>query len=62
MATGTWDDFTDKCRFRDGASVEPLDFEARSTLVEMLNDHAAMKAAGLQARPFMTVRSIRPTV
>jgi hypothetical protein len=49
MATGTWDDFTDKYGFRDGATVEPRDFEARSTLVEVLNDHAAMKAAGLQA-------------
>src|SRR5271165_5628815 len=49
MATGTWDDFTDKYGFRDGASVGPRDFEARSTLVEVLNDHAAMKAAGLQA-------------
>jgi hypothetical protein len=49
MATGTWDDFTDKYGFRDGASVEPRDFEARSTLVAVLNDHAAMKAAGLQA-------------
>ena len=49
MATGTCDDFTDKYGFRDGASVEPRDFEARSTLVEMLNDHAAMKAARLQA-------------
>jgi len=49
MATGTWDDFTDKYGFRDGASVEPRDFEARSTLVEVLNDHGAMKAAGLQA-------------
>jgi hypothetical protein len=49
MATGTWDDFTDKYGFRDGASVESRDFEARSTLVEVLNDHGAMKAAGLQA-------------
>jgi hypothetical protein len=49
MATGTWDDFTDKYGFRDGASVEPRDFEARSTLVAVINDHAAMKAAGLQA-------------
>src|SRR6266699_1877156 len=49
MATGTWDDFTDKYGFHDGASVEPRDFEARSRLVEVLNDHAAMKAAGLQA-------------
>jgi len=49
MATGTWDDFTDKYGFCDGASVERCDFEARSTLVEVLNGHAAMKAAGLQA-------------
>jgi len=49
MATGTWDDFTDKYGFRDGASVERRDFQARSSLVEVLNDHAAMKAAGLQA-------------
>jgi hypothetical protein len=49
MATGTWDDFTDKYGFRDGASVEPRDFEARSTLVAVLNGHAAIKAAGLQA-------------
>jgi hypothetical protein len=49
MATGTWEDFTDKYGFCDGASVEPRDFEARSTLVEVLNDHGAMKAAGLQA-------------
>jgi len=49
MATETWDDFTDKYGFRDGASVEPRDFEARSTLVEVLNDHTAMKKAGLQA-------------
>jgi hypothetical protein len=49
MATGTWDDFTDKYGFCDGASVESRDFEARSTLVEVLNDHGAMKTAGLQA-------------
>jgi hypothetical protein len=49
MATGTWDDLTDKYGFCDGASVEPRDFEVRSTLGEMLNDHAAMKVAGLQA-------------
>ncbi len=48
MATGTWDDFTDKYGFCDGASVEPRDFEARSTLVEVLNDHGAMKVAGLR--------------
>ena len=49
MATGTWEDFTDKYGFRDGACVESRDFAARSRLVEVLNDHAAMKAAGLLA-------------
>jgi hypothetical protein len=49
MATGTWEDFTNKYGFRDGASAESRDFEARSTLVEVLNDHGAMKTAGLQA-------------
>ena len=49
MATGTWEDFTSKYGFGDGASVEPRDFEARAKLAEMLNDHEAMKAAGLRA-------------
>jgi len=49
MATGTWEDFTDKYGFSDGEGVEQRDFEARARLVEMLNDHEAMKAAGLHA-------------
>src|SRR5260370_34674089 len=49
MATGTWEDFTDKYRFSDGEGVEQRDFEARARLVEILNDHEAMKAAGLRA-------------
>jgi hypothetical protein len=49
MATGTWEDFTNKYGFSDGAGVEPRDFEARAKLVEMLNDHDAMKTAGLRA-------------
>jgi hypothetical protein len=49
MVTGTWEDFTNKYGFCDGASVKSRDFGARSTLVEVLNDHGAMKAAGLQA-------------
>jgi len=36
MATGTWEDFTDKYGFSDGASVEQRDIEARARLVEML--------------------------
>ncbi len=49
MATGTWEDFTDKYGFSDGEGVEHRDFEARTRLVEMLNDHEAMNAAGLHA-------------
>ena len=49
MATGTWEDFTDKYGFSDGEGVEQRDFEARARLVEMLNEHEAMKAAGLRA-------------
>ena len=49
MATGTWEDFTDKYGFSDGEGVEQRDFEARARLVEMLNHHEAMKAAGLHA-------------
>jgi len=49
MATGTWEDFTNKYGFSDGAGVEPRDFEARAKLGGMLNDHEAMKTAGLRA-------------
>lgn len=49
MATGTWEDFTNKYGFSDGAGVEPRDFEARARLVEMLNDHEGMKTTGLRA-------------
>jgi len=49
VATGTWEDFTDKYGFSDGASVEQRDFEARARLVEMLNDHDVMKSAGFRA-------------
>ena len=49
MATGTWEDFTDKDGFSDGEGVDQRDFEARARLVEKLNDHEAMKAAGLHA-------------
>jgi hypothetical protein len=49
MAMGTWEDFTSKYGFCDGATVERRDFTARLRLVGMLNDHHAMKAAGLHA-------------
>jgi hypothetical protein len=49
MATGLWEDFTSKYGFSDGAAVRPGDFEARSRLADTLNDHPAMKSAGLRA-------------
>ncbi len=48
MANGLWEDFTSKYGFSDGAAVEPRDFEARARLVDALNDHPAMKTAGLR--------------
>jgi hypothetical protein len=39
MAKGTWDDFTDKYGFADGAQTTSWDFEVRDTLVGLLNDH-----------------------
>ena len=52
MATGTWENFTDKYGFSGGACVEQRDFEARARLVEMLNDHDVMKSAGLRVREY----------
>jgi hypothetical protein len=49
MATGLWEDFTSKYGFSDGAALKPGDFEARSRLVDTLNDHPTMKSAGLRA-------------
>lgn len=49
MAIGIWEDFTSKYGFDDGAALETRDFEARSRLVHLLNEHPAMKSAGLRA-------------
>jgi hypothetical protein len=49
MATATWEDFTGKYGFSDGAAVDARDFEARSVLVGLLNKHPAMKSARLRA-------------
>lgn len=45
MAIGTWEDFTDKYGFEDGATTDAVDFHARSHIVEALNTHPAMIAA-----------------
>jgi hypothetical protein len=49
MAIGTWDDFTDKFGFQDGAGVEDTDFRARAVLVKKLNDHPVMQKAKITA-------------
>lgn len=47
MAIGTWDDFTSKFGFGDGATAEQRDFWARDALVDMLNKRwPAMRAEG----------------
>jgi hypothetical protein len=49
MAMGTWEDFTSKYGFCDGATPERRDFRARSRLLEMLNNRHEMKSAGVHA-------------
>ena len=49
MASATWDDFTSKFGFNEGSTLEEQDFEARSALVEMLNEHPAMRSSQLRA-------------
>jgi hypothetical protein len=49
MARATWDDFTSKWGFNEGASLEGCDFEARSKLLEMLNESPALRTANLRA-------------
>ncbi|HWG45160.1 MAG TPA: hypothetical protein VN688_20490 [Gemmataceae bacterium] len=52
MAAGTWEDFTDKYGFNDGAQVEERDFDARKRLVALLNDRPEMQAAKVRALEF----------
>ena len=49
MSIGTWEDFTDKYGFNDGASIEGRDFRARDYLVEDLNTRQELKNAHLTA-------------
>lgn len=49
MARGTWEDFTDKYGFDDGAQVEDRDFGARAQLVKLLNEQPELKDAGVRA-------------
>lgn len=49
MARATWDDFSSKWGFEEGASLEARDFEVRSKLLEMLNESPALQTAKLRA-------------
>lgn len=49
MARANWDDFTSKWGFEEGATLEDRDFEARSRLVQSLNDEPAIQKAELRA-------------
>lgn len=49
MAIGTWDDFTGKFGFQDGAATDAEDFVARDHLVAALNEHPAMKKEKITA-------------
>jgi len=49
MARGTWDDFTDKWGFGDGAGVEERDFQARSIIISKLNKLPEFKQNHIRA-------------
>lgn len=48
MALGSWEDFTSKWGFNEGASTESRDYEARSLIVAELNEMTAVKAAKIR--------------
>src|SRR6266481_5022822 len=49
---GNWHDFTSKYGFGDGQGVTSDDFEARSRLVKLLNEHPGMISSGLRSLEF----------
>jgi hypothetical protein len=52
MAVGTWEDFTSKWGFQEGAQLEARDWEAREILIALLNERAEVKAAKIRAVPW----------
>ena len=52
MARGTWDDFSDKWGFSDGAGVEQRDFDARSIVASRLNGLPEFNVARIRAVPY----------
>ena len=49
MARGTWNDFTTKYGFDDGAQTEGRDYRARDAIVEALNNLPAFKEGNIRA-------------
>lgn len=49
MAQGTWEDFTNKYGFSDGAGLEGRDYRARDILIKLLNEQPEVKSAGIRA-------------
>jgi hypothetical protein len=45
LAFGSWQDFTSKWGFNEGASTESRDYEARASIVAELNEMTGVKAA-----------------
>jgi len=52
VARGTWDDFSDKWGFSDGAGVEQRDFDARSIVTSRLNGLPEFNVARIRAVPY----------
>ncbi len=48
MAFGSWQDFTSKWGFNEGASAESRDYEARASTVAELNEMPGVKAAKIR--------------
>jgi hypothetical protein len=49
MAIGTWEDFTSKWGFNEGASTEIRDYEARALIIAELNEMTGVRAAKIRA-------------
>jgi hypothetical protein len=52
MAHGSWEDFTSKWGFNEGASTEDHDYEARALIVAELNEMTGVKAAKIRTVEF----------
>jgi hypothetical protein len=50
--TGTWEDFTSKYGFNDGAAIDGRDYEAREVLIQLINARQECRDAGITAVAF----------